>query len=50
MATSGRYRHQVKFYLVKKYWQPLNRWCHGRQNAVQPLDVSLHESDADQIK
>ena len=47
MAISPRYRRQVKYFLMKKCWLPLNLWCHGRQNTVHPLDGLSLESGSE---
>ena len=47
MAISTRYRHQVKYFLVKKCWQRLNQWCHRHQNNVQPIDAISRESGSE---
>ena len=47
MAISTRYRHQVKYFLVKKCWQTLNQWWHRDRNAVQPINVISRESGSE---
>ncbi|CAF3308855.1 unnamed protein product [Rotaria sp. Silwood2] len=36
MASSVRFRRQVKYVLIKKYWQRLKRWFSYNENQIHP--------------
>ncbi|CAF1310944.1 unnamed protein product [Rotaria sordida] len=52
MATSSRYRHQVKHVLVKKIWLPFRHWLHFRlkcrnENRIVPEGTQIYHTSVD---
>ncbi len=47
MATSTRYRRQVRYFLTRKCWQSLKECLCGHENTVRPLDGISHESGSE---
>jgi hypothetical protein len=45
MASSVRFRRQVKHVLIKKYWRQCKQWCSCNENQVYPnMEVRSNDS------
>ncbi|CAF0939199.1 unnamed protein product [Adineta steineri] len=47
MASSSRYRRQVKSFFVKKCWRTLKNLCNAEQNIVHPSGAVLTAADTE---
>ncbi|CAF0895746.1 unnamed protein product [Rotaria sordida] len=50
LASSSRFRRQVKYFLVKKCWQSLKRWYSLNRTQVHPLDESPNISGIELVQ